>query len=240
MQTRSVQSLVGRSVPTCCAASRSRIASMSPRPYRLGQRRAAVEQTRARVLRATRDLLADPAGLAGFSIDAVARQAGVARMTVYYQFDSKLGLLEAVYDDLAVRGQIGERLAHAFQRPDPQDALGAFIAAFGHFWSADRLVTRRLRSLAALDPDIEQGLRARDERLREGLRVIVRRLAESRPQPPFDSFEETVDILSVLTSFESFDKLAGSARSPEEVAPLIYRLACASLGLHDGGPARSI
>ena len=33
------------------------------------------------------------------AIDAVARQAGVARMTVYYQFESKKGLLEALLDD---------------------------------------------------------------------------------------------------------------------------------------------
>ncbi len=43
-------------------------------------------------------------GLFGFTVDAVAREAGVARMTVYYQFGSKAGLLEAIFDSLAVRG----------------------------------------------------------------------------------------------------------------------------------------
>src|SRR5262249_35010278 len=73
-------------------------ASMSPRPYRLGQRQAAAEQTRARILAAARELLVASAGFSGFSVEAVARQAGVARMTVYYQFGSKPGLLEALYD----------------------------------------------------------------------------------------------------------------------------------------------
>jgi len=63
---------------------------MSPRPYRLGQRQATTEQTRARMLGAARELLTSSAGFAGYSIDAVARQADVARMTVYHQLGSKI------------------------------------------------------------------------------------------------------------------------------------------------------
>jgi AcrR family transcriptional regulator len=50
-------------------------------------------------------------------------------MTVYYQFGSKAGLLEALLDDLAARGEIGERLARAFQRPDARAVLAGFVAA---------------------------------------------------------------------------------------------------------------
>src|SRR5579875_2767074 len=91
-----------------------------PRPYRLGQRQAASAQTRARILAAARELLMVPDNFSGFSVDAVARQADVARMTVYYQFGSKIGLLEALSDDLAARGEM-ERLPEAFQQPDPLD-----------------------------------------------------------------------------------------------------------------------
>src|ERR671934_724490 len=100
---------------------------MSPRPYRLGQRRVAAEQTRARVIAAARELLMASGGFAGFTIDAVARQAGVARMTVYYQFGSKAGLLEALFDDLASRGGVAQ-LRAAFSRPDPLPALAGLIA----------------------------------------------------------------------------------------------------------------
>ena len=73
---------------------------MSPRPYRLGRREAAVADTRERILAAARDVLGEN-GFAGFTIDAVADRAGVARMTVYYQFDSKGALLDALLDALA-------------------------------------------------------------------------------------------------------------------------------------------
>jgi AcrR family transcriptional regulator len=207
--------------------------SMSPRPYRLGQRQVTTEQTRARIIDAARELLVASDGFSGFSIDAVARAADVARMTVYYQFGSKIGLLEALSDSLAAHGGM-EQLAAAFQRPDPLDALAEYIAVFGRFWNSDRLVTRRLRALAALDPDFELVVQARDERRREGLRVIVRRLVEKYARPTPEAFDETVDVLYTLISFECFDTLAGPTRNLEEIAPVVQRLARAVLGLNEG------
>ncbi len=206
---------------------------MSPRPYRLGQRQAATEHTRARILTAARELLMTSDGFSGFSIDAVARQADVARMTVYHQFGSKVGLLEALSDSLAARGGM-EQLANAFRQPDPLDALDEYITVFGRFWQSDRLVTRRLRALSALDPDFEQVVRARDERRREGLRVIVHRLVEKYGRPAPETFDEAVNVLYTLISFECFDTLAGPSRSIEEVSPVVQGLARAALGLNNG------
>src|SRR6186713_2466087 len=77
---------------------------MSPRPYRLGEREATIQQTRERIIAAARTVLTTSDDFAGFSLEAVARQANVARMTVYYQFGSKVGLLEAICDTLAQNG----------------------------------------------------------------------------------------------------------------------------------------
>src|ERR1700682_5686739 len=104
---------------------------MSPRPYRLGQRQGAADETRAGILAAGRGPV--PAGTS-FSIDAVARRADVARMTVYYQFSSKRGLLEALFDALAARGGM-QQLPSAFQKTDPAAALNRFIDVFARFWS---------------------------------------------------------------------------------------------------------
>jgi AcrR family transcriptional regulator len=203
---------------------------MSPRPYRLGQRQVTTEQTRARIISAARELLMASHGFSGFSMDAVARQADVARMTVYHQFGSKIGLLEALFDSLATSGGM-EQLAAAFCQPEPLDALDDYITVFGRFWNSDRLVMRRIRGLAALDPDFEQAVRARDKWRRQGLHVIVQRLVEKYGRPAPEAFDETVDVLYTLISFEYFDTLAGPTRSIEEVAPVVQRLARAALGL---------
>lgn len=230
---------------------------MSPRPYQLGQRQAATEQTRARIIQAARELLIAPDGFAKFSIETVARQADVARMTVYHQFGSKLGLLEALCDSLASSGGM-QQLANAFRQPDALEALNQYILTFGRFWDVDRLVMRRLRALAALDPDFEQLIHTRDEWGRKGLRVIAQRIIEqqvsSRAEAPCEAatscpeeteavadpggqqaaassevLDEMVDVLFTLVSFGTFDTLAGSVHSPQEVAPLVARLARAAL-----------
>jgi AcrR family transcriptional regulator len=203
---------------------------MSPRPYKLGQRQATVEQTRARIIEATRELLMSGEGFFSFSIDAVARQADVARMTVYHQFGSKTGLLEALCDTLAANGGM-EQVARAFRQADARDALDQYFLVFSRFWDADRLVTRRLRALAALDPDFEGVIRARDERRRQGVGVIAQRLQE-RDMPSSNlSLEQMVNVLFTLSSFETFDTLAGPTQSSEEVAPLVIELVHATLQL---------
>jgi AcrR family transcriptional regulator len=202
---------------------------MSPRPYRLGQRQVATDETRTRILDAARDQLAKESS---FSIEAVARRADVARMTVYYQFGSKRGLLEALFDLLAARGGL-HQLPTAFQQPDPKLALDQLIQIFARFWSSDRLVMRRLRAMAALDPELDQVLRERSEGLRRALRVIV-----SRHKGPAAQNADTIDLLFALISFESFDLLAGPERTPEQVAPIVKRAAAAIVRVKPGSAPR--
>lgn len=185
------------------------------------------------MLAAARDLLASAAGYPAFTVDAVAKKADVARATVYYQFGSKTGLLDALCDDLAEAGQMSG-LAAAFADPDPREALRGFVAVFGRFWEADRPVMRRLRALAALDPEVGEVIAARDDRRREGLRVLTRRLAGADLAPATGDGEPDVRALLALTSFETFDVLAGPGRPLTDVAGQIAGLAEAALRLRTG------
>ena len=205
---------------------------MSPRPYQLGQRQAATEQTRTRIIQAARELFMAPDGFSNFSIETVARQADVARMTVYHQFGSKLGLLEALCDSLAASGGM-EQLANAFRQAEPLAALNQYILIFGGFWDEDRLVMRRLRALAALDPDFEQVIRTRDGWRRKGVGVITQRIVEKQMPVSSKTRDEIVDVLFTLTSFETFDMLAGPAHSLQEVVPVVQKLARAAIELNE-------
>jgi AcrR family transcriptional regulator len=190
---------------------------MSPRAYNLGRRRAATDETRSRIIEAARRLLAAPDGITAFTIDGVAREAGVARMTVYYQYGSKAALLEALYDDLATRGLVAS-LPAVFQAPSPQSGFLALIDAFNRFWAGDRVITRRLRALAALDPVIEAGIRTRDG-WRRG--HFTRALAGVSPAGmPEDVRDDLLETVLAMTSFETFDQLA-EARGDAEAARLV-------------------
>ena len=205
---------------------------MSPRTYRMEHRKALGDKTRARVLSAARkSLLAKD--FSGFSMEAVARKADVSRLTVYYQFESRAGLLEALYDYIAKRGEM-QRLAEVFrQMRDPLATLEEFILIFARFWASDRDVIRRLHGLGAIDADIGKGLRARNERRRHGVRTIVERYL--RVHPTLTPIQEptAIDTIHMLTSFETFDALAGSTRSLEEVVVIVRRHAHQAIGFVD-------
>src|SRR5262245_62065270 len=156
---------------------------MSTRSYTQRKRQASADQTRAQIVAAARQVRGADAGTAGFSVDAVAQAAHVARMTVYQRFGSRAGRLESVFDDLATRGGIAQRLPAAMAQSGPLLAFAAFVSAFGHFWDADRIIMRRLHAIAALDAEIGAGKQAREERRRGAAGVLVRRLSERYGRP---------------------------------------------------------
>jgi AcrR family transcriptional regulator len=202
---------------------------MTPRSYRLGRRQAAVDRTRARILKAARAVLARGGEL---SIDAVARRARVTRATVYQRFGSRPKLLQALFDDLAHEGSLWD-LGKVFQVPDPSLALAQFIAKFGHFWTVHRALQRRLTALGALDAVFHRTLRARQEWRREGLKVIVARVRARQREGAQSTLaaHDAIDLLFTLTSFDSFDTLAGTERTPEQVTPLVMDVARKVLGI---------
>lgn len=211
------------------------LTSVSPRPYNLGRRQDQIAHGRRQILDAARALLGDTSGYAAFTVEAVARRADVARATVYYQFASKTGLLEAVCDDLADIGGL-DRLPAAFTANDPAEALGHFVTAFGHFWAADRPAMRRLRALAALDPDVGQVVTQRDQRRRDGLAVLTDRI---RPDLEPAARNQTINLLATLTSFETFDSLAGPDRPLTAATNDVTDLVLAAVALatcRPGGP----
>ncbi len=196
----------------------------------MGRREQAADQTRSRIINAARELLASSGGFAEFSVDAVARRAGVARMTVYYQFGSKEGLLEGLCDSLAIAGGMG-RMADAFRSPEPLEALDRFVAVLAGFWNSDRLVCRGLGALAALDPDFATVLEGRSGRRREGLRGLLGRTSKQYGRPAPEDFDETVDVLYMLTGFHAFDTLLAGSRGAEEVTGILQRLVRTALRL---------
>lgn len=225
---------------------------MSPRPYQLGKRQAAVDQTKSRIISAAYGLLTNPEGTPAFTMEAIAKAAGVARMTVYYQFGSRRELLEDLFDYKAEKGGMAE-MAKVFgpaevpackpvqdamqdvpEQLRPRDALemlGRFIRVLAGFYDSDRMVMRRLRGIAAIDSEFGAVMEERNNRRRFGLRMVLQRLTEQtdwKPRVPIDALE---DILFTLTSFETFDQLAVKDRDRETVCGLIEGLVRQTLGL---------
>jgi AcrR family transcriptional regulator len=202
---------------------------MSPRPYRMARRRQSTEETRSQIIAAARELITEEAEPGTFSLEAVARRAGVARMTVYYQFGSLQGLLQALCDSLAIAGGI-ERLAEAFQLPDARDAVDHYIAVFVKFWESDRAVLRRLGALAGLDPELAAVLTERYGWRRKGIALLLQRHAKQTRRPKPRDMKDAQDLLYLLTSFVTYDTLATEGRTRAQVTRLLQQSARRLLG----------
>jgi AcrR family transcriptional regulator len=201
---------------------------MCPRKYDSAKRRQAAEATRARILEAARAILGGKGDLGDFSLDAVARKAGVARMTVYYQFRSRAGLLESLADHLAQRGGM-ERMREVFLAPTLEEGLRRLVEVFVGFWGADRVTMRRLRALGVVFPDEAGGPRDRDAWRREAISNLLSRHGYRAKRASRGGEAGIIDTISALTSFEMFDLLRGRSRKSEEVVAILSTLALATL-----------
>ena len=172
------------------------------------------------------------------SLEAVARRADVSRKTVYYQFGSKRGLLEAVVTDIEQRGEVVNRVRAAVEQPDVGRALPDYMREVCRFWASVQGAMRSLYGLAALDRDVAEVLEAHDTARRSRLVGFVERLAEQEQLSPAVARERIVDVLWMLTGFATFDHLARRSAIPaEEVAAILIDLAESFLLDQDGAAA---
>lgn len=203
-----------------------------------------MEETRERILEAARKLVVAPAGFANFTMDAVAREAGVSRMTVYNQFTSRSRLLEATFERIRTLGRFDE-VSGAWQHADPLDRLADFIGRVGRMWGAERILFQRLYALSALDSDFAHVLAPRMERRRLALAAFVTALHERYGSPPVADHAELGTVLYALVSFNTFEALARDGRSFDDVVPIVLRLASVVIGFplpahRSGAPAERV
>src|SRR5690242_7480532 len=148
---------------------------MTTRKYEQRLRAESAEETRRRILDAVFDRLsAEPAS--PVSVDRVAREAGVARSTIYLVFGSRSGLFDAVASDLQERAGF-DRIVAAVREPDAREHLRKGIRAGVDSYAKHRDVTRALFSMSALDPEAVAGAMLRLEEDRSGgMDHLARRL----------------------------------------------------------------
>jgi AcrR family transcriptional regulator len=188
---------------------------MKRRAYVSSVRSAAAAEKRDRVIEAAAKLLREDASIARFSLDTVAKAAGVTRLTVYNQFGSRRGLLEAVFDDIARQGGLHE-IADAMAIPDPLKALDRVVEIFCGFWAGDAAIGR-LHEAMATDPEFAEALLERNERRRKLVGMLVGRVAAQTASRR--AREDAVDMIFALTSYPMFAML-NRGRPTSEVCHL--------------------
>ena len=196
---------------------------MSPRPYRLGRRAEVIDATRQAIVDAARTLLID-GGHRRLTLEGVAERANVARATVYYQFGSKGGLLEAVAADAERRAGIDRFEGLAAKTGEA--ALRMLCGEHARFWAAEEAVFRVFIGLAGIDPDIRTVVRRHDASRRHNLRQLVQRIRADGALGARWTVPLAADALWFVTSFEAFDHLhSRSGLSVERTGLLLETMA---------------
>ncbi len=187
-----------------------------------GKRAAATEATRRAIITAARDLLA-ARRWQQFTVDAVAKRAGVTRVTVYNQARSKYGLLEAVLTDLTERARM-DQLLNDTRHLSAAEACAAIIWRTCRFWHAERDILRPLFGLAGVDQEVAATLSQREQWREEQLRRLLQRLTDDTTQQARFTSGDTLAAALALTSFPTYDSLGAIADDPERAAQLINHL----------------
>ncbi len=184
-----------------------------------GKKRAYASARRLETAAATRDAVMKAAvrllkkGAAGVTMNAVAAAAGVTRLTVYNQFGSRRGLLEAVFDDHALKGGI-KLLADAATAADPIAGIEQMIDVLCRFWGSSPAIAA-LQDASVADPELHGALESRQARRRLVIDALLARTGGTVRQRA-----ETGDLLYGLISLAMFRSLA-AGRKADEVARLM-------------------
>lgn len=202
----------------------SQVETMATRTYTSLVRTAAAAEKRERVIQAAITLLRESESAANFSLDTVAKIAGVTRLTVYNQFGSRRGLLEEAFDDIAVRGRLG-RLKDVQTLADPREGIARLVEICCDFWSSDPALAR-IYDAMVLDQEFEQSLIERNERRRQLIQLLIQRMAPRAAKR--GKLRDTVDLIFALTSMAMF-RLLVAGRSPGDVSVLIQSSVDAAL-----------
>ena len=174
----------------------------------------------------------EESSLSAVTMEETARRAGVARSTIYDAFGSRIGLFQALAAGM-VETPAFRRLQGAMVDPVARRAMELGLAAGAAFYEAEHMVSRALGQLAASDPDAAGAVGILDAGRRMAVAHLVGRLSEQQQLRGGITLAEAADVLSVLTSFSTYEELRiGRSLSLRQVQARLRAIANRSLCNH--------
>lgn len=207
----------------------------SRRPYESPRRRAQADATRRDILAAAQRLF-ETKGYAATTMAEIAEEAGVALKTVYLAFQTKSGLLRALWN-LLLRGDeadrpVAERRWYLDvleeQDPERQLRLNARNSASGK--QRISAILEVIRSAAAIDPDVGALWQRIQTDYHANQRAIVERLHQRRHLRPRLGVDRASDILWTINHPNTWQLLVvDRGWTPQQYEQWAGDLACAQL-----------
>jgi AcrR family transcriptional regulator len=197
------------------------------RPYRSRSRATGAQRTRERIVTAVRELLRERR-FHESTVEQVAERAGVSRATVYQHFRSRIDLVDAICETFDANPALIE-LRRTIMLPDPQAALMRTIALAMRFWDSEDAILDGLYGVVAIDPAARDLVDRQRADRRGEMRRLARRLRATGTLRPGISTARALDVLMVLTSYETYCELREAGRSAKRLTAELETMARALL-----------
>jgi AcrR family transcriptional regulator len=183
------------------------------RIYKSLARESSSLRTRERILDCAYALLREHGGAERFSLEAVAKNAGITRATIYKLFGSRRLLLEAVLDLISDRGGL-EQIPSALLQIDVTQALMEIVAIFCKFWGTDTTTLVCLHAAGSFDKEFEQSLIERNERRKIVLSALVNKIFHDEN---LTDTKPMIETLFALTGLGFYQNLASQNSAAETI-----------------------
>src|SRR6266571_38060 len=181
------------------------------RPYHSRARQRQAEETRQRILAATRELFASR-GYAGTTLEAVAQIAEVSPKTVSAVFGSKRAILAELINPSAFSTHVQQLLDELRATPEPSRRLSLVAQITRQAYEPLAPELELLRTAGAVAPELADLARQIGTRRRQNQARLIAYLHEYQvlrhDLPP----EEATDVLWVLTSYDLYRMLVVEQR----------------------------
>lgn len=129
------------------------MAKKAARSYYSLVRQRQADETRSRIAAAARKLILE-AGYGAVTMDAIAREAGVATPTVYAVFGSKKGILAELIDRAAFGPAYQDLVDQVMTLADPVERLAFAARIARQIYDAERSEFAQLRKAGVINPEL--------------------------------------------------------------------------------------
>lgn len=196
---------------------------MSTNAYRGRRKPGRSDATRERITNAVRELLGEGTFHTS-TVEEVADRAGVSRATVYQHFRSRIDLVDAICETFDANPALLE-IRQVVELPDSDAALDKTIANCIVFWASEDPILRQLYGVAAIDSAAQDLVDRQRADRRSELERLARNLDRSGRLRPSLNVRGALNLLLVLTSYDTFRELRAAGLSDRQVTALVQESA---------------
>jgi AcrR family transcriptional regulator len=182
------------------------LAKTQTRSYKSLVRERQADDTRRRIVEATRKLLLSE-GYAGMTIDAIARRAKVSAQSVFAIFRSKTGILIALLDQTAFGPEYEAAVQKALGATDPETRLRLAAPIARQIHDAQSVAFDLLRGSGVVAPELAKLEQQREDLRYERQERMILSLRDARRLRPDLTMKAARDIFWMLTGRDVYRML---------------------------------